>query len=516
MLKELDLTISTWFLALSPVLVILIGLLCFHLEASKVGALSWIIATFVANNYFGANMRHLALANSKGLFLALYVLLIIWGAIFLYCVADGAGAIKVIGDCLQKVTKDRVLLSILLAWCFTSLLQGLAGFGVPVAVVAPIMVAIGFSPMTALASCLIGHSWSITFGSMGSSYNSIQLVTKISGDIIGPEMALLFSPGIFLTGLEVLHINGGFGDVKKGWIFVAFTGLVMSCLLWFMNYIGVSQLASLSAGISGCGMLCLFAKITNKTNMTTSFAHTGSLSFNIAAMPYYLLIIISIITQIPVIKLPLGHYYWALDFPRIVTDAGYVVEGVRGYSKIKYFSHPAPILFLSAICGYFVYVIKANKPVSLLKESINKTLQKCIPTSIGITTMVMMALIMIDSGMTNLIARGIANTLGNLYPFASPFIGTLGTFITGSNTNSNIMFGALQVETAKILGANSVLIASSQSVGGSLGVSMAPSTIMMGSINVGLLGRENEVMSKTIKYCLLNTAIIGFIAWLLA
>ena len=128
----------------------------------------------------------------------------------------------------------------------------------------------------------------------------------------------------------------------------------------------------------------------------------------------------------------------------------------------------------------------------------------------------MMALIMSDSGMTNVIAQGIANVFGSFFPLVSPYIGVLGSFITGSNTNSNVMFGVLQQNTAIVLGKSAVLMAAAQSVGGSLGVAISPSTIMTGAANVGLNGRENEIMKITMKYCLINVLFVGIFVYILS
>jgi len=96
----------------------------------------------------------------------------------------------------------------------------------------------------------------------------------------------------------------------------------------------------------------------------------------------------------------------------------------------------------------------------------------------------------------------------------SPFIGVLGSFLTGSNTNSNVMFGALQVETARVLGISTVIMAAVQSVGGSVGCSIAPSKVLIGSATVGLDGRESEVLNRTIPYCLIISLLVGIGAWI--
>ena len=511
-------TIGNWLLAIAPVLVLIAGILLFKWEASKVGAISWIVALAIAYFSFGTDLQMLALANSKGLSLSLYVLLIIWGAIFLYNVADGAGAIKVIGKTMTGVSDDRRIMILLLAWCFASMLQGLAGFGIPVAVVAPIMVVMGFEPLVAVAACLIGHSWSISFGSMGSSYNSIQLVTGIPGEIIGPWMAIIFSVGIFATGFGVAHIYGGWSAVKKSIPQVLTAGTAMSVVLWLMTVIGTAQLASLMAAGAGCLVMILWALAGKRkeTNQVKATPEKSAMSFHTAFAPYYTLILVSILTQIKPIKNALSGYNWGLAYPELQTSFGYVVTAVSKYSKIQFFSHPAPILLLSSLVGYAIYVTRTGAKKNLLQTAAVKTVDKAIPTSVGIGTMVMMALIMSDSGMTNLIAQGIANVFGAFFPLVSPYIGVLGSFITGSNTNSNVMFGVLQQNTALVLGKSAVLMAAAQSVGGSLGVSIAPSTIMTGAANVGLNGRENEIMKITMKYCLINVLLVGIFVFVLS
>jgi lactate permease len=126
-----------------------------------------------------------------------------------------------------------------------------------------------------------------------------------------------------------------------------------------------------------------------------------------------------------------------------------------------------------------------------------------------------MALVMTDTGMTVLLGRAIANGTGAVFPIFSPYIGVLGTFMTGSNTNSNVMFGALQLETARALEIGVVSVASTQSIGGSLGSSIAPAKVLVGTAIVGLSDRVNEVMRRTIIYCLVIVLLVGIQAWVI-
>jgi lactate permease len=512
------LSLSNWLLAVLPVLILLGGILFMRWETPKAGAVAWIVALVVAFAVFGANPRLLALASSKGISLSIFVLLIIWGAVFMYNIADGAGAIKVIGSTLEKLTDDSLLRCLLFAWGFTSLLQGLAGFGVPVAVVAPFMVIMGYTPVTAVATCLVGHSWSISFGSMGSSYIAIQLVTGIPGEVIGPVMALLFAVAIYTTGFGVSHIYGGMAAVKQSCGYVLTAGTAMIAGLWIMNHIGAAQLATLIAAISGCAVLIACGAFKGKGGGKEKKQGTkqSDASFIVMCSPYFILIALSVIAQIPSIKSALKSYYLGLNYPAVQTSLGYSVEAAIGYSRIQLFSHPALLLLISALIGYAIYVKIASVDPAVLRTAGRATVNRCVPMGVGIFLMVMMALVMIDSGMTQMIAAGSAKVFEGSYGLLAPMVGLLGTFITGSNTNSNIMFGALQYETALMLGKSGTLFAAAQSVGGSLGVSMAPSTVMMGVSNVGLAGQEGSVMKITAKYCLGSIFLTGLTVWLLS
>jgi lactate permease len=514
----IPLTAANWILALLPILLLFLGILTFKWSTYKTGGIAWFFTAALAAAAFGVGAKGLLYACSKGLSISLYVLLIVWTAVFLYNIADGAGAIRVIGDTVTGLIHDRLLQCLLPAWCFTSLLQGLTGFGVPIAVVAPIMINIGFEPLMAVSACLIGHSWAVSFGSMGSSYNSIQLVTGLPGEVIGPAMATLFIVPIFVTGLSVLHMQGGFRGVIRGFPSFFPTACLISASMWGMNKLGMAQLASLVSGAVGVGALLICANMGARAQSDAKKpeSRADGMPFPVAAAPYIILICVSLVTQLPFIKGALSGFASGLSYPEMSTALGYTVRAAALYSKITWISHPAPVLILSSIAGYLIYVKKTGANPNILRKAAVGTANRLLPVSAGIVTMVMTALIMSDSGMTNLLARGIAAVMGSYFPLASPFIGVVGTFLTGSNTNSNVMFGLLQYETALAIGKSGVLLAAAQSVGGSIGMSVSPSTIMLGAANAGLAGKEGSVMARVIKYCLIGAAVLAITVFLIS
>ena len=134
-----------------------------------------------------------------------------------------------------------------------------------------------------------------------------------------------------------------------------------------------------------------------------------------------------------------------------------------------------------------------------------------VPTSLGIVSMVGFAMIMDHCQMIYILAEGISNVFGSFYPLISPWIGLLGAFMTGSNTNSNVVFTALQQGTAQLSGLSVALILAAQTTGGALGSMIAPAKILVGCSTVGLSGKEWPVLKATLKYGFIITGIIGII-----
>ena len=123
--------------------------------------------------------------------------------------------------------------------------------------------------------------------------------------------------------------------------------------------------------------------------------------------------------------------------------------------------------------------------------------------------MVGFAMIMDHCGMIYILAEGVSRIFGSFYPFFSPWVGLLGAFMTGSNTNSNVVFGALQQQTAALGGFSAAIILAAQTTGGALGSMIAPAKLLVGCSTVGLSGKEGPVLKATLKYGLIITGIIS-------
>ncbi|MBM3137748.1 MAG: L-lactate permease, partial [Chloroflexi bacterium] len=210
----MEINLITWILAAGPIILFLIVMLGFKWGGSRAGALSWLVTVLVALLFFGANFKLIAFTYSKAFFLSLDVLLIIWTALFLFILTEQAGTITKIGNWLTDLTTDKAMQGIFLGWLFPSFLQGMGGFGVPVAVAAPLLVCTGFNPIQALVMSSIGHAWGVTFGSMASSYQSMLAVTNLPGELLAPATSLLLGILAFVSGLLVTFVADGFKGLK--------------------------------------------------------------------------------------------------------------------------------------------------------------------------------------------------------------------------------------------------------------------------------------------------------------
>jgi lactate permease len=529
------LSVLSWTLAAVPIIALLVLMVGRNWGGAKAGAVGWLSALLVAVLAYGASAELIAYSQTKAILLSFWVLYIIWAALFLFHVVNEAGAIKVIGDALVRVTEDKVIQLLLLAWIFTSFLQGVSGYGVPVAIVAPLMAGIGFSPIVSVVATSIGHTWSVTFGSLAASFFALVGVTGLDPATLASPLALMLGFTAFIAGGGAVWAYDGPRAVIRAAPFILLVGTIMAAVQWVMAWLGYYSLASFTAGLVGIaiGVAVVRAGFFGRRGPAPLDSPAGSLDidsgsdsnrvpvglgkFLLAVSAY--LVLIAMVLAVNLIT-PLNDLLdrVAIDpsFPATETSYGWTNPAVESYRSLEVLSHAGAILFYAAIIGYFIYRRAGSYQPGAMRRILRHTLAAAVSASLGIVTLVGMALMMMESGMTHLLAQGTASVAGEMFPFLSPFVGVLGAFMTGSNTNSNILFGALQLDTARLLDLPVGLILAAQTTGGALGGIIAPAKIIVGCSTVGLSGREGPVIRAGVKYGVGITAIIGLVTLVLA
>jgi len=516
------LSVATWLAAAAPIIVLLILMIGFSWSGARAGAAAWITALIVSLAVFGGNERLIAFANGKAILLSIWVLYIIWSALLLFHVVNEAGAIKTIGDGLSLVTTNRTMQLLLLAWAFTSFLQGIAGYGVPVAVVAPLLVGLGFTPILSVVVTSIGHSWAVTFGSLAASFIAMEGVTGIAGSHLAGPAALMLGLAGYFCGFALTWAYGGWRTMVKATPMILTLGTVMGGTEWFMAVHGYYSLASFTAGLVGLAVGIGISRLPMLRRepvfageappvMGGSQEATPRLrDLGVALSPYVVLIVIVLAASLIT---PLTHALDAVElniaFPATHTSFGWTNKATASYRSISVFGHAGALLLYTAIIGYLIYRFTGKLGPGALRQVGKKTLAGAVPSSLGIITLVAMALVMMESGMTFQLAQGISKAARDSFPILAPFIGVLGCFMTGSNTNSNILFGALQRDTSQLLGLPATIILAAQTTGGALGGIIAPAKLIVGCSTVGLNGQEGPVIRAGVKWGLMITLLIG-------
>lgn len=519
-----DVNLLNWLLAFSPIAVLLILMVGLNWGGAKAGPAAWLTAFVVSILAFGGGSTLLAYSQVKAALLSAWVLYIIWAALLLFHIVDEAGSIETIGHGIARITSNRVMQLLLLAWVFTTFLQGIAGYGVPVAVVAPLMVGMGFSPVVSVVATSIGHSWSVTFGSLAASFFALSGVSELPGETLAFESAALLGLACFLCGFGAVWSFGGWAALRQAIVPLIVVGVIMAGTQFGMVSLGTYPLAAFTAGCLGLLAVGALARIPvyrhfrPETDPEGLAASTASAPTSIVPLKDILLafsaymILVAIVLSASFIA-PLGETLASgairLDIPATVTDFGWTNEATESYRTIEPFGDAGALLLYASGIGYLVFRRAGKLPAGAWKRIGSRTISGALSSSIGIVTMVGMALLMLDSGMTFMLAKGSVDVAGPIFPLISPLVGVLGTFMTGSNTNSNILFGALQRDSAVLLGLPPALLLAAQTAGGALGSMVAPAKIIVGCSTVGLSGKEGPVVRQGARYGIVITLIIG-------
>jgi lactate permease len=499
-------------LAALPILLILVLMIGFRWGAARAGAAGYLAVLAVAVYFFGANEIVLAYAHTKAFLLALDVLVIIWAAFLLYRVADEAGAIRAIGEFLPGLTAEKGLQALLIGWVFASFLQGAGGFGVPVAVVAPLLTGLGFSPLAAVLIPSIGHGWAVTFGSLGSSFNALLSASGLGADTLAPTSALFLGLACILTGPLVAHAAGGWVAVRRTLLPAVLIGAVMGAAQYAVAvWIGLWNLGAFSGGLTG---LVLSIWLIRRQSNGGKFNNKSDMPVLLAVAAYLILIVLTIIILlIPAIHNWMGQPVIAFSFPETVTSQGFVSPAGTN-RPIHPFTHAGAILLYASLISFFVYRTFGVYRDGSVHRILGGTVRRMMSSSISIMEMVAMASIMGQSGMTESLALGLANLAGPAFSVIAPWIGAIGAFMTGSNTNSNVIFAGLQLRTAQLLAYKPAIILAAQTAGAGLASVAAPTKVVVGASTAGMAGKEGEVLRALIGYTIIMVLFISLLSGL--
>ena len=217
----LPVTIFTWIMAVLPILVLLVLMVKLQMGAVKAAPIGLCVSAVSALIVYKASISHVFMEMLKGVWSALPILIVVWTAILLYEVVNEAKAFQVFRKSMGKVTQNELLQIMLLAWVFTSFLQGITGFGVPVAVGAPLLIGIGMRPFWAVIIPLLAHTWGNTYGTLGAAWDSLAIQANMVDNVAMLNATSLWATAFiwiwnFISGMMLCWFYGKGKALKKG------------------------------------------------------------------------------------------------------------------------------------------------------------------------------------------------------------------------------------------------------------------------------------------------------------
>jgi lactate permease len=177
--------------------------------------------------------------------------------------------------------------------------------------------------------------------------------------------------------------------------------------------------------------------------------------------------------------------------------------------NFNWLSAAGTLLLISGVITMFILRVSPARAVKIYGETLNQLKW----ATLTVAAVLALAYVMNLSGQTITIGLWIAGA-GSLLPFLSSIIGWLGVAVTGSDTSSNSLFGALQVSAAKEAGFDPTLLAAANSSGGVLGKMISPQNLAIGAAAVGLAGREGELFRRVLGWSLALLLVMCILVYL--
>ena len=500
------------YIALIPILWLLISLGFLNVPAYKACPIGFAIAFVIAVTVWDMPFSLAYHAALEGGMLAIFpILWVIMAAIFAYNLSIRTGALERIKNLLSSLSGDRRIQALLIAWGFGGFLESTAGFGTAVAIPASILIALGFQPYQAAITCLLANTIAVAFGVVGIPVTTLAKITDLPVMPLSIDITLQLLPFVILLPFIIVFvITGSLAGLKDVWIPTIAAGLSFGlCQLLVAAFIGPELPAVISSIISlAITVLCVklfppveewrFPYERGQTADHVAKEYVGTFKDQVVAWgPYILLLLFVLGTSklVPVINEPLSKVKSSLTI--------YNDPGAKPF-YIDWIITPGTLIMTAAIIGGLIQ----GASVRALATALGTTIIQMQKTTLTVISIVSMAKVLGYSGMVGSIAVALASTTGKFYPFFAPLIGALGTFITGNDTSSNVLFGLLQKQTAAQIGSNPIWMAAANTSGACAGKMISPQSIAIVTSTTGLTGREGEILTTTVK------CVIGFLAGL--
>ncbi|MEQ7918474.1 lactate permease LctP family transporter [Xanthomonas sp. WHRI 1810A] len=521
------------FIAAVPILIFLLGLTLFKLKGLTASGLSLAAALVVAAAVFGMPLQSVLAAALFGVLNGLWPIgYIVLMAVWLYRLAVKSGKFETIRSSISTISADQRIQVILIAFCFGAFLEGVAGFGVPIAICAALLVELGFKPIKAAMLCLIANAASGAYGAIGipvlvgAQQGGVPLADLSLKMIAIVQLSTLFIPALLVT------IMDGTRGLRQTWPVVLGIGVLFSvsqsAILFWLG----PELVDIVPPLVSMGALALFMRFWRPVFIyredggavpppEVKWRLRQVLS---AWSPFYVLTVLVLLWSLPQFKalfvsqglLEGTVRHWPIpSLDQVVTVVPPIVSqpaDLRAVWHVALISAPGTAILLASLV---TVLFAATLSWRAACTEFGLTVKQLWRPIAMICLIMAVAYIANFSGGSSSIGLGMAGA-GGIFPLLSPVIGWLGVFITGSVVNSNTLFANLQVITATQIDVSTSLMVAANTSGGVMGKLISPQSIAIAAVAVGQVGQEGKIMRMTLGYSLGLLLYVSLWTWLLS
>ena len=457
---------------------------------------------------------------------------IIVNVLFLYRMTVDKGHFAVFQHSMGSVTADRRMQLLLIAFCFGAFFEGAAGFGTPVAVSAAMLMGLGFSPLAAAAMSLLADTATVAFGALGAPIQGLSAATGFDPFVLGQAIGRQSSVFSMIIPFYMIWMFCGFKKMWEVWPAILVAASAFTIPQFLISNYSNPYIVDVAAGGISLAALVLFLRVWRPreimTNTALRVADTSQSEIKpnppLGALPTTRQ---AINAWVPWLILCLVLIFWATDYWKhlaaTIFSPIYHVPGLdkqilevppvvakvtplAGAFNFSFLTYSGTGILVSAlIAGAFM----GCSPGYMLK-SYGRNLRIVTPSIVTITCMLALGTLTNLSGADGTLGLAFART-GFFFPFFGTILGWLGVAATGSDTSSNVLFGALQVITAHQLNISPILMAAANSTGGVMGKIIAISSIVVAATATGWYGGEGKIL----RYVFWSAVFLGVLVGLL-
>lgn len=503
-----------FLIAIIPIIWLIVSLGVLKLPAHKTCLFTGVLTFIIAMAFWKMPFIDAATASIEGVLVALWpILLVIVAALFTYNLAVETKTMDTMKQMLSSITTDDRIQVLILAWGFGGFLEAVAGYGTAVAIPASILASLGFNPIFAAIICLIANTVPTAFGAIGIPVSTLATVTGLDVMKLSYLTSIQLAPFIILIPFILVILTKKSLKALKGVFFITLASGVAFAIpqVFVAKYLG-AELPALVGSLCSMLVTILMAKAMKKNEPKTrdddafgNVAIKSSVTLKeglLAWLPYILLCILILAASplFPSINEFLSKF--TSEF-KIYTGEG------AATTKFVWLNTPGMVIIVATFLGGLIQKVKVSTMVDVLIRTV-KQLSKSFVT---ITSIVAISKLMSYSGMTGSISFGLSSITGPFYPIISPLLGSIGTFVTGSDTSANILFGGLQAQSATALGIDPYWIAAANTAGATAGKMISPQSIAIATSATGLIGKEGKILNSTLKFCLVYVIVLGIMVY---